>query len=547
MSLGISRLSSLLLIAAYASAYTWPNPQLDELESLLFDQQGYNERGILVGALNPCDRFNFGDTVNRSNVADWIRTAYHDMATHNAEDGTGGLDASIQFEQDRPENAGNGFFNALRHLQLGISRYVGVADFIALGAKTAFEQCDGPTIPFRGGRVDATEAGPPGVPQPQESLDSHISSFARQGFNQTEMITLVACGHSFGGVQHSAFPDTVPLPAGVDDVSQTFDSTPFNFDNNVALEYVHGTTNNPLVVGHNDTTNSDKRIFGSDGNATISGFAADSDSFRTACQSLFARMLDTVPSTVQLTEVIEPLPVKPQDIALLYMGDGTLRLSGQVRFWNVAESDAPSVKLIWADREGKTDSSYTGVLGHNDQMVASALYNGNVSALWYNIGPLSTNFTVVNETVGISKFWFEVSGGDSSIKTEHQNGVGFPIQDTVMLANSSCTAPAPDGLSSIAHIQIAVRADAHPSRVWLEYDLFNGDAGSGATWITVNTTDAQLATNQTQADSIYELWSVDLPSSALASSNTRKVNIAAEIGSLKITTTSFSTSTLAHC
>ena len=29
--------------------------------------------------------------------------AYHDMATHNVEDGTGGLDASIQFEQDRPE------------------------------------------------------------------------------------------------------------------------------------------------------------------------------------------------------------------------------------------------------------------------------------------------------------------------------------------------------------------------------------------------------------------------------------------------------------
>ena len=74
MSLGISRLSSLLLLAAYAFAYTWPNPQLDEFESLLFDQKGFNERGILVGALDPCDRFNFGDTVNRSDAADWIRT-----------------------------------------------------------------------------------------------------------------------------------------------------------------------------------------------------------------------------------------------------------------------------------------------------------------------------------------------------------------------------------------------------------------------------------------------------------------------------------------
>ena len=29
--------------------------------------------------------------------------AYHDMAPHNKEDGSGGLDASIQFEQDRAE------------------------------------------------------------------------------------------------------------------------------------------------------------------------------------------------------------------------------------------------------------------------------------------------------------------------------------------------------------------------------------------------------------------------------------------------------------
>ena len=86
-------------------------------------------------------------------------------------------------------------------------------------------------MPFRGGRVDATAAGPPGVPEPQNTLESHIASFAKQGFNQTEMITLVACGHTFGGVQHSAFPDTVPVPAGVDDIDGTFDNTPFTFDN----------------------------------------------------------------------------------------------------------------------------------------------------------------------------------------------------------------------------------------------------------------------------------------------------------------------------
>lgn len=67
------------------------------------------------------------------------------MATHNIEDGTGGLDGSIVYEQDRAEvpssfllscvltdrtcvnskNGGTGIFNSLRHLTLGISRHVG--------------------------------------------------------------------------------------------------------------------------------------------------------------------------------------------------------------------------------------------------------------------------------------------------------------------------------------------------------------------------------------------------------------------------------------
>ena len=42
-------------------------------------------------------------------------------------------------------------------------------------------------------------------------------------------------------------------------------------------------------------------------------------------------MIDTVPKGVQLTEVIEPLITKPQSIALTYMGDGTLLLTGEVR------------------------------------------------------------------------------------------------------------------------------------------------------------------------------------------------------------------------
>ena len=42
-------------------------------------------------------------------------------------------------------------------------------------------------------------------------------------------------------------------------------------------------------------------------------------------------MLNQVPSDVQLTEVIEPLPVKPQSPALLFTGNDTLKFTGQVR------------------------------------------------------------------------------------------------------------------------------------------------------------------------------------------------------------------------
>jgi hypothetical protein len=100
-------------------AYVWPAPQLDALEAQRWDQD--DKFSGLAGFIEPCDFFTFGDGTGRANTADWIRTvswkkhalansadmrqAYHDMATHNIADGTGGLDASIRFpeEQSRGE------------------------------------------------------------------------------------------------------------------------------------------------------------------------------------------------------------------------------------------------------------------------------------------------------------------------------------------------------------------------------------------------------------------------------------------------------------
>jgi hypothetical protein len=59
-------------------------------------------------------------------------------------------------------------------------------------------------------------------------------------------------------------------------------------------------------------------------------FAESPQVFSSTCGSLLARMLDTVPRGVQLTQVITPLPVKPSGLDLVLDGD-VLKFSGEVR------------------------------------------------------------------------------------------------------------------------------------------------------------------------------------------------------------------------
>jgi hypothetical protein len=55
-------------------AYIWPNPQLDALESIRYDQYGHNRQTIISGGLTPCTaKDRLSDIQGRSNAADWIR------------------------------------------------------------------------------------------------------------------------------------------------------------------------------------------------------------------------------------------------------------------------------------------------------------------------------------------------------------------------------------------------------------------------------------------------------------------------------------------
>jgi catalase (peroxidase I) len=78
-----------------------------------------------------------------------------------------------------------------------------VADLVALGTVMSNNLCGGAQMPFRAGRVDATEAGKTtGVPAPETDLEETLLFFERAGFDNVDAIGLTACGHTLGSVHH---------------------------------------------------------------------------------------------------------------------------------------------------------------------------------------------------------------------------------------------------------------------------------------------------------------------------------------------------------
>jgi catalase (peroxidase I) len=73
-----------------------------------------------------------------------------------------------------------------------------VADMIALGTIMSSAACSGPIINFKAGRVDARDGGAFGVPDPDISAEEFHERMERVGYNKTEGIQFVACGHTIG-------------------------------------------------------------------------------------------------------------------------------------------------------------------------------------------------------------------------------------------------------------------------------------------------------------------------------------------------------------
>jgi hypothetical protein len=261
-------------------------------------------------------------------AAEWVRTAFHDSVTHDATTKTGGLDASIQYELDRPENLGAALNNTLADISSSVNIRSSAADVLALSLVMSVARCADMRVPLRLGRKDAAEAGIKGVPEAHTDLDTTRKRFETASLSETDMITLIACGHSIGGVHSVDHPEIVSGPVTAENKA-SFDTTLGVLDNNVVMEYLDNSTANPLVVNTNNTLNSDKRIFAADDNKTMRKLA-DKAYFKSQCETVFEKMLSLVPGDVTLTEPLEPADIRPY-ISSYQLKDGSVEISGRIR------------------------------------------------------------------------------------------------------------------------------------------------------------------------------------------------------------------------
>ncbi|KAI0403627.1 hypothetical protein F4802DRAFT_598825 [Xylaria palmicola] len=460
-------LSAMLSLSTLTRANpTWPS-QIDELEEIMYQVQGYRSRQF-GGTVIPCSSQASGP--GRHNAAEWLRAAFHDMATTTIAGGPrqGGLDGSLQYELTSSDNIGPAFNTTLKFMADYYTSKSGVADLLALGVYYAVRSCGGPVVPFASGRIDAKQGGPIGVPLPQNSAFTFGQQFTRMGFDQTEMIQVVACGHTIGGVHETEFPQIVPVGSTANG-EKAMDSTVDTFDNKIVTEYISGNTTNPMVVGPSiqATRNADFKVFNSDGNATVRAMT-DPGTFRSTCATVLRKMIEVVPDDVVLTDPIQPYAVKPVDMQLsLNAGASTLQLSGliRVRSTEFGDDTAESVVLTYKDRSGGDDCGTLGCTYTADLLGATQGFDDTF--VWFPI-----NFEIPASS-GISSFTLTVNMASGTPQDYDNNGNGYPMQDAIFMQKpQSCL------LEGKLKVVAAVRNDLNssgPINLQLSYKTPVGD------------------------------------------------------------------------
>jgi L-ascorbate peroxidase len=136
-----------------------------------------------------------------------LRLVFHDAATYRMKSADGGVNGSIQYELERPENFGlKRGVNVIRQLKDRLNTKDGnnndysVADLIVLSAAYAVYMTHGPDMfhAVRVGRVDATAEDPVGrMPEETLSAKEQLAVFESMGFSPKEMVALLG-SHTIG-------------------------------------------------------------------------------------------------------------------------------------------------------------------------------------------------------------------------------------------------------------------------------------------------------------------------------------------------------------
>lgn len=440
-------LSLLGLVGSSFADPTWPS-KIDELEEIMYQLKSFRGRKF-ADTITPCS--NEASGPGRVNAAEWLRTGFHDMAPHSSFFNRGGADGSLQYELTSTENKGPGLKTTIEFMVPFLSTQSSLADLIALGVYASVRSCGGPIIPYRAGRVDATRRGDPGVPQPENTVLSFQQQFTRMGFSNQEMIELTACGHTIGGVHTSDFSDIID-PSVVVNGQAVLDTTVAGFDNRIVTEYLDGTTKNPLVVGPSIARgkNSDFKVFNSDRNVTMEALR-DATAFNNACQRVLQKMIEAVPTAVQLTEPIQPYKVKPVGLQLTLDGGGnSLFFTGyiRVRTTGLPDKAIDNVVVTYKNRDGESNCGTRGCTITTTEQGVSQGFDDTFAffPIEYEI-PAAT---------GISSFTVVVNYASGTSEEFDNNGETYPLQDAVLMQNpQSCLL----GSSGAFTVTAAVRND----------------------------------------------------------------------------------------
>jgi len=448
-------LGAMASLAATASADpTWP-ASTDEIEEIMYQVSGYRNRQF-GGTVIPCNNQALGP--GRNGPGEWIRTAFHDIATTRS--GLGGLDASLQFELQSGENVGQAFTTTLGFMKDYFTRQSSMSDLIALGVYYATRACGGPAVPVRGGHVDATSGlGPGYIPLVADPPQSLMNKFARMGFSPSEAVELTTCGHTVGKVHAANFPTVIdPSDPLLVNGAIGLDGTDTKFDNMNAVEYLANNSTDPLisnVVSRRKRTNSDHNLYNYEQNVTIALVAKDTQtSFNARCSRVFQKMIEVIPNGVTLTDPITPYFVKPVQLQLgLNNGGDTLQFTGFIRIRTTDTTADPvtGVSITYKDRNG---GSSCGFLGCVFKLNKQGITNGFDDTFdWYPInGQIAT-------TSGISSFTVTITRASGQTQLVDNNGNNYPMQDKAILMQSqSCFLSSGDTSGQLT-VTAAIRND----------------------------------------------------------------------------------------